>query len=273
MKAREAKCDYEDKRWGIAPITNLMTDFQGFEINFFVHYVQKHLEGKKVRLLDLGCGGGSVAGYLKKKFPKWEVSGLDVSHTVLLSAKKTFPKVKFIEAPAQKIPARDNFYDIVISLDSLEHFKNIEQVLLEVRRVCRNEGIFYIGVPIEKQKPTLYWLFKNGRENIKKMVGHINSFDDGEFQNLMNSHNFVLIARKFTCHLILSVVNLCYDFFQLTINKHIAFESEVFKMKKSPQKTFLAFAKKLLSFIFYLESSLFYWFPGGKGLYLYRCQK
>src|SRR3989344_5139070 len=276
MKVNEEKYDYQSKKWGTIPISSIFTNFHGLELNFFFQNTKKYITYKNFKLLDLGCGGGSVTGYLKQKCPGWSIYGLYISYEALKVARKKYPKIKFVQATASKIPFVDSYFDAIIALDSIEHFERLDVVLSEVRRVLKKSGIFFVAVPLEKQIPTLYWILRKAdaksMEKMDKLVGHVNFFNDHEFRKLLAAYGFVLVIRRFTYHLIFSIINIGYGYFQLLLRKQIAFESGISEMGDGLVKAILTLIKKLFSLVFYIESSLFYWFPGGKGLYIFKKQ-
>ena len=44
-------------------------------------------------------------------------------------------------------PSPDNSFDIIISVENLEHLPNIDQHLFEVKRVLKPNGIYLIKTP------------------------------------------------------------------------------------------------------------------------------
>jgi demethylmenaquinone methyltransferase/2-methoxy-6-polyprenyl-1,4-benzoquinol methylase len=271
MASIKQKSDDQKKRWGMAPIKNLFTDFQGLEISFFLKEVVPRLRQRKVRLLDLGCGGGNIPGFLKRLFPDWEIVGVDIDQRVLEMARKRFPQVEFIETFAHEIPRKTFTFDLVTSFDSLEHFEKLEETLREANRLLKEGGLFCLSVPLEKQFPTLYWfLYKLGWRGKKKFARHINFFNDQELVHLLEENGFRLIKRNFTDHLFFSCFDIGYYLIQQLLKREIsAFETSVSELKPSLKKTSLTFFKKAIAMISFFESSILFWFPGGKGYYVF----
>ena len=157
------KFNYETKRWGITPITNKYTDFQGLELDFFVEDISSMDISSKWKVVDLGCGGGNIAAFLKNKFKNWQITGIDISRDVIKLASAKFPQIKFECASAEKIPGGRGSLDLIYAFDTLEHFENLKTVLASVKDKLHIGGVFYAAIPLEKQFPSLYWLlFKLG---------------------------------------------------------------------------------------------------------------
>ena len=94
-------------------------------------------------ILDLGCGPG---GNIKLLAEFGEVTGLDVSEEALRFARK-YNFAKLILGDGKNLPFRDNSYDLVTSLDVLEHLHDDQKAIKEVFRVLRPGGFFLISVP------------------------------------------------------------------------------------------------------------------------------
>ena len=96
-----------------------------------------NVRGKKI--LDWECGTGIYAKILTRKGAI--VNGIDISEKEIEIAKKENPKINFKVGNAQKLPYKNNKFDIVLSL-ALAHLKNWNVVLKEIRRVLKPKGIF-----------------------------------------------------------------------------------------------------------------------------------
>jgi ubiquinone/menaquinone biosynthesis C-methylase UbiE len=52
-----------------------------------------------------------------------------------------------IKASAGSLPLRDNVFDIVLSLDVLEHLSQPKEAVREIRRAARNSGLVALSLP------------------------------------------------------------------------------------------------------------------------------
>jgi len=96
---------------------------------------------KKVKILEVGSGGLGIAPYLKK-----QVTGVDS-----LFEKPFDPLLERIKAKATKLPFESNSYDVVLTVDMLEHLekKDREKAIEEMFRVAKKKVI--IAVPCGKK--------------------------------------------------------------------------------------------------------------------------
>lgn len=110
---------------------------------WFTEYISK-----SDRVLDLGCGNGQNTKKAAKIAKK--VVGVDFDENSLslarLGAKlknTTFLKVN-LEKP---LPFKNASFEKVLFLDVLEHLKNRDQALKEVKRVLVARGLLFLAVP------------------------------------------------------------------------------------------------------------------------------
>ena len=96
-----------------------------------------------MKILDVGCGGGFLSNPLSEL--GHDVTGLDISQESLEVAKKydTSKRVKYIIADARKIPFPDNSFDVIISMDFLEHVTEVQEVVNEISRLLKPGGLFF----------------------------------------------------------------------------------------------------------------------------------
>jgi ubiquinone/menaquinone biosynthesis C-methylase UbiE len=120
------------------------------EIQFLKSYINQ-INRDKLKILDVGCGD-SVLFYLFNKTTKSQdllLYGIDNSEIALSVARKKNPKVNYYQAEVNNLPFENNFFDIIVSFDVIEHVINPEEMLREMIRVCKNNGALILGTPIK----------------------------------------------------------------------------------------------------------------------------
>jgi ubiquinone/menaquinone biosynthesis C-methylase UbiE len=98
------------------------------------------------RVLDIGCGVGFVAIYLKDKYDV-DVVGIDVDPEQIECAEKhrgRNEELHFTVADATRLPFEDNHFDMVLSFMVVHHIGDWRQVLEEVSRVLKPEGTYIL---------------------------------------------------------------------------------------------------------------------------------
>src|SRR5438309_6934354 len=164
------------------------------------------------RVLDVGCGAGSVAKAVKRARPDLEVVGCDVSKAALAIATASAQGVEFRSAQAERLPFEDGELDFVWIFDVLEHVEDPELVLREVARVLKPGGGFHIVLPLEGQPRTLYRLVGCGTRWKAKVRhgGHIQIFSAGRFRAMAAACHLPVSRTRWSYHLTLQVLDLLY---------------------------------------------------------------
>ena len=102
------------------------------------------LEGKRV--LDAGCGPGSMARLMATHHPHSHVTGVDVRHSYLDFAKRRadvegLRNVDFVPADLMKLPFPDGAFDVAWTKYVLQWLREPKLALGELRRVLRPGGM------------------------------------------------------------------------------------------------------------------------------------
>ncbi len=104
-------------------------------------------EGKKT-FLDFGCGKGIITQRILRIRPGYALFGADISQHALAYAKRRIKQGTFRRVAAdQHIPYKDNFFDVVLASDVLEHIYDTKTALSELARVLKPGGELIITVP------------------------------------------------------------------------------------------------------------------------------
>ncbi len=102
------------------------------------------------RILDLGCGDGTLSGVIFRGSQTCTLVGLEPDATDAEAARRSGIYAAVHCAPGNSIPEPDGAFDVVFSNSVLEHIPEIEPVLAEVARVTRPGGRFIFTVPSEQ---------------------------------------------------------------------------------------------------------------------------
>jgi SAM-dependent methyltransferase len=200
--------DYEAKRWGSSPLRPRPWFANGLKLR----YLLEDLESVRGKVLDIGCGAGSVAKAVKRERPDLQVIGSDVSRSALAAAEAEPEGVEFRVGRAEKLPFADGEFDFVWIFDVLEHVDNPERVLREVARVLRPDGVFHIVLPLEGQPWTLYRFLGCGTRWTAKVRhgGHIQVFSSARFTSLAAFCGLNVTTTRWSYHAVLQVLDVMY---------------------------------------------------------------
>jgi len=120
----------------------------------------KHIGNNKIFInsVDLGCSGNSILTFLDKSQKK---SFVDIANIPLNQylPKKSSNSQRIIKkenwnplcGDLMKLPYRDQVFDLIFCLDTLEHIKNDRIAISEISRILKKKGFVVITVPHRKQ--------------------------------------------------------------------------------------------------------------------------
>jgi SAM-dependent methyltransferase len=177
-----------------------------------LRYLLSDLASVHGRVLDVGCGAGSVAKAVKRERTDLHVLACDVSQSALATANAAPGGVEFRLAHAEHLPFGDGEFDFVWIFDVLEHVESPEQVLAEVARVLRPGGGFHIVLPLEGQPRTLYRLMGCGTRWTAKVRhgGHIQIFSSDRFKAMADSSHLPVVRTRWSYHFLLQILDVLY---------------------------------------------------------------
>lgn len=102
---------------------------------------------KGLKVLDAGCGIGYGSAILTEVAK--EVIGVDVSEIAITEARKLHNKnnlsFEIMNCKSLKFP--DNYFDVVVSFEVLEHIKEQNIFFLEANKVLSPQGIIILSSP------------------------------------------------------------------------------------------------------------------------------
>lgn len=107
-------------------------------------------EGKRIKVADLGCGTGNISVALKKRYPRAEVTCVDLSENMLAYAGKKLCKYRDVEYRLADIRDFDfkGGYDAVISSLCFHHLTTPlakKKLFRKVHKGLKKGGVFYLA--------------------------------------------------------------------------------------------------------------------------------
>lgn len=164
---------------------------KNFTYRDLIQVLEKYVKNED-KILDIGCGAGTIDFFLANKGLK--VTGIDISvkavemckknsHELGFDSKLKFEKINF---PIHSIVEK---FNLIICSEVLEHLKDDKVALKEIYKLLFTGGITIFSVP-SKNAP----LYKLGLANIfDNKVGHLRRYTQLELKDLINDAGFDIL--------------------------------------------------------------------------------
>jgi SAM-dependent methyltransferase len=97
------------------------------------------------KVFDLGCGNGSVAHHLSRRY---EVMGIDASQSGITEANRAYPNLRLeLGSAYDDLAARYGRFDVVVSLEVVEHLFDPRLYARRVLDLVRPGGSLILSTP------------------------------------------------------------------------------------------------------------------------------
>jgi ubiquinone/menaquinone biosynthesis C-methylase UbiE len=112
--------------------------FKEFYTTFFKLSYEDY---KDKKVLDIGCG---PRGSLEWANNASERIGIDPLADKYVKMEGKYHKMNYINSGAENMPFRDEYFDFVSSLNSLDHVDDLDLCIKEIKRVVKKGGVFLL---------------------------------------------------------------------------------------------------------------------------------
>lgn len=188
----------------------------------------KHILSRVIKedsfVLDIGSYDGYILWKLRKQ-KKFTPLLLDLNTDGIQKAKER--GVYSLQASGTQIPLKDNTVDVVLCLDVIEHILEDDNLISEVARVMKNEGMMVLTTPKKNYRLTHHV----DMDELNKMWGHVrDGYSRKELIQLFSNHG--LRVEKITSYHNLLTRYLYYYFswrnvFNLTMEQRASILKKV----------------------------------------------
>jgi ubiquinone/menaquinone biosynthesis C-methylase UbiE len=130
-------------------------------------------------VLDIGTGVGNLWDYIEEGV---EGYAIDPSVIGVIKALQRHPSLTVSASICEKLPYSDQFFDVIVAADTIEHTFYPETALKEIYRVLKNEGILSASFPIPnslrkwglnqliRRRFSPRFLFQTGKTVMKRLI-------------------------------------------------------------------------------------------------------
>jgi SAM-dependent methyltransferase len=127
------------------------------------------------RLLDVGCAYGFLVDEASRYFESY---GIDVSGFALKRSKE-YCRGNVSRASASRLPFRDESFDVITLVDTLEHVPDFNNCLKDAARALKKDGVLLLQLP-----NPLVWAHVCARFGLDDKT-HVNNFRLEQWQRAM----------------------------------------------------------------------------------------
>lgn len=203
---------YYNSAWYTKAETSEIQKFAKARVKYLREYFKK-INPKKI--LELGCGEGSLAFEIKRLLGEVEIYGLDLSEAAVELANEKGIKAKKADLN-EGIPFKSNEFDLVFSNQVVEHILNTDLFLKESFRVLKKGGYFIVITPnisfwlnrlifpfgiypifaeISSENKTMGEGFLKKFMYEKEAVGHVKVFNLPALTDMIEYYNFKILKK------------------------------------------------------------------------------
>ncbi len=147
----------------------------------------------QVRILDIGCGNGSLTFFLAQQ--GYQVVGLEASESGIRYARQKFNNCEFIVGSVyDAVPQNlENSFDIVLSTEVIEHLYYPKELARYASKCLKPDGRFILTTPYHGYWKNLLLAISGKMERHFTVLwdgGHIKFFSVNTLSNLLRSEGF-----------------------------------------------------------------------------------
>ncbi len=158
------------------------------------------LMNAETKVLDIGCGNGSLTKEIAKK--GYQVTGIEESESGVRQAQKTSSNCNFIQGSIYEEPPEslDQAFDIIISTEVIEHLYYPKELAKYARKCLKPNGKFIITTPYHGYIKNLILALSGKMDGHFTTLwdgGHIKFFSVPTLKNLLELENFTEFEFKF----------------------------------------------------------------------------
>lgn len=230
-----------------------------------LRYCLSDLKKVQGRVLEVGCGAGSMAKAIKKERSDLAVVACDISTLAIERARKNPSGVAFRVASAYRLPYKNGTFAAVLSFDLLEHLDNPLTALKEMYRVLSPNGVLHAYVPCEGEWSNyVFWFRKAGWEAKRIYAGHIRQYSYKTLSALFERAGYTITKVRWSNHVVNQLFDGAYFTFLLFRGQNVNTTLEGYALKKgnSIGKGLLSLAVKTVAILSFTESVFFPMIPG-----------
>jgi SAM-dependent methyltransferase len=145
------------------------------------------------RALDMGCGDGRLGAELRAD----GLVAADVSAVALERARVRLPEARLVELePDAPLPFDDSHFDLVLLAETLEHVRDVQLLLSELRRVLRPGGRLAVTTPAHGRLTALTLALRGFEHGFDPLSPHLRFLTRRSLRELLDNLGFDVVTLE-----------------------------------------------------------------------------
>lgn len=129
---------------------NERTTFEESEMMMLQLYSERAQLQDGQKMLELGCGWGSLSLYLAETYPQSEITGVSNSATqkAFIDAeikKRNLKNLKIVTCDINELELQDSF-DRILSIEMFEHMRNYKKLFQKAAKFLKENGLLFVHI-------------------------------------------------------------------------------------------------------------------------------
>ncbi len=180
------------------------------EIEYFIAYIQEHFLGKRISILDVGCGNGRFLDSLalwERVEVRASYLGIDESIGMIDEARKLHPEYMFQALDMNRLEELSDTtkYDVIVFIASFHHLHTKEErqnVLQKTKNLLSLGGIVMMtnwnlfGEPLFTKYQTWYKWSGDFSIKIGTHERYYHGFSTEELSQLFQENNYKILENR-----------------------------------------------------------------------------
>lgn len=152
---------------------------------------------KSVKILDIGCGKGDDLITIRDSIGiDNELYGIEMYEPNVKKCQEQGINISSSNIECEALPYSDQYFDVVVCNQVIEHLKEIFYVFSEISRVVKPDGLIVVGVPnIAAWHDRLAILLGNQPTCLKILGPHVRGYTVPSFRKFIETDGFFAFSR------------------------------------------------------------------------------
>lgn len=149
------------------------------------------------KILDIGCASGTLTKKISE-ICNGQITAIDAYNKAIVHGRKKYPQINFLVADAHKLPFKSDYFDLIVSYETIEHLVDPLKALKEIHRVLKKDGKTIIAMDSGSLLFRIVWLFWENTKGKIWQGAHLHPFHHTELEKVIKKAGFKILNKKFT---------------------------------------------------------------------------